>query len=154
MEISELERTEERNLGVEITAKQRDLERTKIILKQISRDRESIKEDLNELVSEIEVLGLYCGWGDDFATDRREWLEDTQRLHMDFPTVLVAHRRDTHRGNILLDKFTREQFSKSFESFPSYFIIDSSGMCTHYQSGGLDFQDNGLRLKNAVKRVV
>ena len=29
---------------------------------------------LNELVSEIEVLGLYCGWGDDFATDRPEWL--------------------------------------------------------------------------------
>ena len=49
LEVSELQRSEERNLGVEITAKQRELDRMKLAIKQIVRDREEISEELGEI---------------------------------------------------------------------------------------------------------
>ena len=51
LEISELQRTEERNLGVEITAKQRELDRMKLAIKQIVRDGEEIAQELKELTT-------------------------------------------------------------------------------------------------------
>ncbi len=54
LEVNELERSEEKNLGGEITMKQRELERTKIIIKQIIRDREEIGEELEDLRVDLE----------------------------------------------------------------------------------------------------
>jgi len=54
LEIDELTRSEERNLGIEITAKQRELEKTKLAIKQILRDKEEITEQLKETISDLE----------------------------------------------------------------------------------------------------
>jgi len=54
LEVNELERSEERDLGFEITNKKRELDRTKLAIKQISRDKESIQEDLQDLESDLE----------------------------------------------------------------------------------------------------
>jgi chromosome segregation protein len=50
LEVNELQRTEERNIGFEITSKQRELERIKLAIKQIIRDREEISEELKEII--------------------------------------------------------------------------------------------------------
>jgi len=54
LEVNELERSEERNLGVEITSRQRELERIKLAIKQIIRDKEEISEELGELKDDLE----------------------------------------------------------------------------------------------------
>ena len=54
LEVNELERSEERNLGFEITQKNRELDRIKVAIKQIVRDRESIKEELEDVESDLE----------------------------------------------------------------------------------------------------
>jgi chromosome segregation protein len=54
LEVNELERSEERNLGTEITNKQRELERIKLAIKQNIRDKEDITEDLKEITNTIE----------------------------------------------------------------------------------------------------
>jgi len=54
LEVNELERSEERNLGAEITIKQRELERTKLVIKQIKRDKESIQDDLRDIDADLE----------------------------------------------------------------------------------------------------
>jgi chromosome segregation protein len=54
LEVDELQRSEERNLGYEISAKQRELERTKLAIKQNIRDKESIKDDLEEIETDLE----------------------------------------------------------------------------------------------------
>ncbi len=46
LEVNELQRTEERNLGIEITSKQRELERIKLAIKQNMRDYDEITEQL------------------------------------------------------------------------------------------------------------
>ncbi|MFH1359195.1 MAG: chromosome segregation SMC family protein, partial [archaeon] len=54
LEVNELQRSEERNLGSEITIKQRELERTKLAIKQIIRDREDIIESLDEIKESLD----------------------------------------------------------------------------------------------------
>jgi len=54
LEINELQRSEERNLGGEITLKQRELERTKIAIKQNLRDKEDTIEDLKDINDSLE----------------------------------------------------------------------------------------------------
>ena len=54
LEVNELQRSEERNLGIEITARQRELEKTKLAIKQALRDKEEIKEQLQETISDLE----------------------------------------------------------------------------------------------------
>lgn len=54
LEINELMRTEERNLGIEITSMQRELDRIKIAIKQNIRDKEEISEQLIELNNSLE----------------------------------------------------------------------------------------------------
>jgi len=49
LEVNELQRSEERNLGSEITIKQRELDRAKLAIKQIIRDREEISEELKDI---------------------------------------------------------------------------------------------------------
>ena len=54
LEVNELQRSEERNLGGEITIKQRELERTRVAIKQVVHDREEISEELVELGEVLE----------------------------------------------------------------------------------------------------
>lgn len=54
LEVNELQRSEERNLGSEITMKQRELDRAKLAIKQNVRDREDIVEEMKDIV---DVLG-------------------------------------------------------------------------------------------------
>ena len=54
LEVNELQRSEERNLGMEITARQRELERIKTAIKQVLRDKEDAKENLEEIQSDLE----------------------------------------------------------------------------------------------------
>ena len=54
LEVNELQRSEERNLGVEITSRQRELERMKLAIKQILRDKEEITYELSEINDNIE----------------------------------------------------------------------------------------------------
>jgi len=54
LEVNELQRTEERNLGSEITVKQRELERIKLAIKQNSRDKEEISELLKGIKEGLE----------------------------------------------------------------------------------------------------
>ncbi|MDP1729061.1 MAG: AAA family ATPase, partial [archaeon] len=53
LEIQEMERHEESNLGMELTLKQRDIERNKNILKQISREIEDSSKYLEEINAKI-----------------------------------------------------------------------------------------------------
>ncbi|MBS3078830.1 chromosome segregation protein SMC [Candidatus Pacearchaeota archaeon] len=54
LEVNELQRTEERNLGNEITVKQRELERIKLAIKQNIRDKEEILELSKEINVQLE----------------------------------------------------------------------------------------------------
>ena len=53
LEINEMQRSEERNLGIEITTKQRELDRIKIAIKQNIHDKENILEELEEINSTL-----------------------------------------------------------------------------------------------------
>ena len=54
LEVNELMRSEERNLGVEITSRQRELDRIKLAIKQNVRDKADITEELAELSELLE----------------------------------------------------------------------------------------------------
>ncbi len=54
LEVNELQRSEERNLGIEITQKQRELDRIKLAIKQNLRDNEEITENLSEIQQDLE----------------------------------------------------------------------------------------------------
>ncbi len=54
LEIDELARHEEVNVGMEITLKQRELERMKIIIKQNLREKKELEEGILEIGSELE----------------------------------------------------------------------------------------------------
>lgn len=54
LEVNELQRSEERNLGIEITSKQRELDRIKLAIKQINRDKEENTEELKDIEKSLE----------------------------------------------------------------------------------------------------
>jgi chromosome segregation protein len=49
LEVNEIQRSEERNLGAEITSRQRELDRIKLAIKQNLRDKEEISEELSNI---------------------------------------------------------------------------------------------------------
>ncbi len=55
LEVNEMQRTEERNLGAEITAKQRELERIYLAIKQNIRDKENILEELKDIKETLQL---------------------------------------------------------------------------------------------------
>jgi chromosome segregation protein len=57
LEVNELTRSEERNLGVEITSRQRELDRIKLAIKQNVRDKGDITEELAELRENLDDKG-------------------------------------------------------------------------------------------------
>ena len=60
LEVNELQRSEERNLGIEITTKQRELDRTKLAIKQNIRDKQEIIEDLKDIEDILEEKQKIC----------------------------------------------------------------------------------------------
>lgn len=54
LEVDELARHEEVDVGMEITLKQRELDRMKLIVKQSSREREELEQGIEELETELE----------------------------------------------------------------------------------------------------
>jgi len=74
LEINELQRTEERNLGVEITSKQRELDRIKLAIKQNVRDKEEISEELSEISESLDEK-------QDIADEKEEQAEELKRTY-------------------------------------------------------------------------
>ena len=101
LEVNELHRSEERNLGVEITTKQRELERIKLAIKQIVRDKQEITEDLleigegfeekQELISEKEEQAEILKRKYQKMFDEKNTIQDKVRL---FETNLLKHQND------------------------------------------------------------
>jgi len=60
LEVNELQRSEEKNLGLEITTKQRELERMKTAIKQNMRDRDEIIEDQKDILESLEEKQESC----------------------------------------------------------------------------------------------
>lgn len=53
LEVGELSRREEKDVGMEITVKQRDLDRMNLIIKQILREKEVFEEKIKEISAEL-----------------------------------------------------------------------------------------------------
>ena len=88
LEIEELKRHEESNLGTEVTIKQRELDRMKIIVKQILRDKENIKKELSSISSQI----------DEFSSNLEEKEEQEQELQEKFKKML--EQKTKYQDNI------------------------------------------------------
>jgi chromosome segregation protein len=58
LEVDELARHEEVDVGMEITLKQRELDRMKLIIKQSEREKEELEQDISELISGLEEKQL------------------------------------------------------------------------------------------------
>ena len=102
---------------------------------------------LNQLSSSIGVLGIFCDWGYDFTIDKAHLLEETRGHKMDFPSVVV-----TNRGERELDSFREKEMQQGgTKGYPGYYVLDSSGVCTHYQAGGLTFNGNEAHLRRAIE---
>lgn len=54
LEVEELSRHEEVDVGMEITLKQRELDRMKLIIKQISREKQELEEEVEDISSNLE----------------------------------------------------------------------------------------------------
>jgi len=133
LEVNELHRSEERNLGVEITTKQRELERIKLAIKQIVRDKQEITEDLleigegfeekQELISEKEEQAEILKRKYQKMFDEKNTIQDKVRL---FETNLIKHQNDRRLSegdinnlNIIKAQITakKETFEQELEEF-------------------------------------
>jgi chromosome segregation protein len=74
LEVNELQRTEERNLGTEITTKQRELERIKVVIKQNMRDKEDILDQLKTINEDLET-------NQDLVAEKEEQAEILKRKY-------------------------------------------------------------------------
>ena len=133
LEVNELHRSEERNLGVEITTKQRELERIKLAIKQIVRDKQEITEDLleigegfdekQEIISEKEEQAEILKRKYQKMFDEKNIIQDKVRL---FETNLIKHQNDRRlletdinnqnitKAQIIAKKETSEQDLEEF----------------------------------------
>ena len=68
---------------------------------------------------------------------------------MDFPTVLA-----THLGEADLVEFRKKNIRGGDNGYPAYFVLDRSGICVHYQEGGLNYKDNSSRLMTAIEKML
>lgn len=142
LEIDELQRTEERNLGTEITAKQRELERTKIAINQNKRDKEDIlddlkdiEEDLNEkheLVEEKEEQALILRKKYQKMFERKNLLQDKVRT---FEYSVIKHQNEKRIfeqeiNNMMIEKAQinakKENFLEELKEFEGVELISLS----------------------------
>jgi chromosome segregation protein len=74
LEVNELTRSEERNLGIEITSRQRELDRIKLAIKQNIRDKGDITEELAELKESLEGK-------DEIVAEKEEKAEELKKKY-------------------------------------------------------------------------
>ncbi|MDP7194036.1 MAG: chromosome segregation SMC family protein [Dehalococcoidia bacterium] len=74
LEVNELTRSEERNLGIEITSRQRELDRIKLAIKQNIRDKGDITEELSELKESLEGK-------DEIVAEKEEKAEELKKKY-------------------------------------------------------------------------
>ncbi len=140
LEVNELQRTEERDLGQEITQKQRELERIKIIIKQIKRDKESIREDFSDLESDLEKKQSEVEEKEEQAEilkrkyqrmfSQKNQFQDKIRL---FETSLLKHQNEKRTyendiSNLNIDKAgikaKKDNLSEELKEFPNTQFIN------------------------------
>jgi chromosome segregation protein len=126
LEVNELHRSEERNLGVEITTKQRELERTKLAIKQIIRDKQEITEDLleleetlnekQEIVEEKEEQAEVLKRKYQKMFSEKNSIQDKVRM---FETNLMKHQNERRlvEGDINNLNITKAQITAKKETF-------------------------------------
>jgi chromosome segregation protein len=126
LEVDELHRSEERNLGVEITTKQRELERIKLAIKQITRDKQELTEDLTDILASLDEKQEIIQEKEDQAKilkkkyqkmfDEKNNIQDKVRM---FETNLMKHQNEkrlveTDFNNL---NITKAQISAKKETF-------------------------------------
>jgi chromosome segregation protein len=75
LEVDELSRSEEKNLGLEITTRKRELERIKLAIKQNSRDNEEILEELQDIKENLEEKEISCDEKEEQADELKQKYE-------------------------------------------------------------------------------
>jgi len=101
LEVNELQRSEERNLGAEITSRQRELDRIKLAIKQNLRDKEEISEELKEISESLETKQEIVEEKEEQAEvlkkkyqkmfEQKNSLQDTVRNR---ETILIKHQNE------------------------------------------------------------
>jgi len=126
LEVNELHRSEERNLGVEITTKQRELERIKLAIKQIIRDKQDITEDLTDILASLEGKQEIIQEKEEQAEllkrkyqkmfDEKNNIQDKVRM---FETNLMKHQNEKRlvEGDINNLNITKAQITAKKETF-------------------------------------
>ncbi|GAF81460.1 unnamed protein product, partial [marine sediment metagenome] len=126
LEVNELSRSEERNLGIEITTKQRELERIKLAIKQIIRDKQEITEDLleieenleekQEIIQEKEQQAQHLKQKYQKMFDEKNNIQDKVRM---FETNLMKHQNEGRlsEGDINNLNITKAQINAKKETF-------------------------------------
>tara|TARA_Y100000310_G_scaffold72424_1_gene68459 strand:- start:6795 stop:9659 length:2865 start_codon:yes stop_codon:yes gene_type:complete len=126
LEVNELHRSEERNLGVEITTKQRELERIKLAIKQIIRDKQEITEELleleetlnekQEIIQEKEEQAEVLKRKYQKMFSEKNSIQDKVRM---FETSLMKHQNERRlsEGEVNNLNITKAQISAKKETF-------------------------------------
>jgi chromosome segregation protein len=104
LEIEELSRTQERNSGLEISTKQRELERTKIAIKQNLRDKEDIIINLKEIVEVLVDKQKLC----------HEKEKQAEVLKLKYQKLFEEKNELQDKSRILETTIMREQNEKRF----------------------------------------
>ncbi|MEK6885467.1 MAG: chromosome segregation SMC family protein [Nanoarchaeota archaeon] len=116
LEIQELERHEESNLGMELTLKQRDIERNKNILKQITReiiDNTRALEEINNLIEEKQQMIDSKNDQDKMLKEKfRKTLEEKakhqERIHF-FERDMLHKQNEKHLSEDRINNFKIER---------------------------------------------
>ena len=117
LEVNELQRSEERNLGAEITSRQRELDRIKLAIKQNLRDKEEISEELKEISESLETKQEIVEEKEEQAEvlkkkyqkmfEQKNSLQDTVRNR---ETILIKHQNE----KIMKDNFNMKWISSKY----------------------------------------
>lgn len=112
LEVNELQRTEERNLGMEISTKQRELERMKLAIKQNSRDKEEIENDLKDISEDLEEKSK-------IAEEKEEQAEILKRKYQKMfeEKNLLQDKVRVFESNVLRQQNEKRLFENEINNF-------------------------------------
>ena len=125
LEVQELMRHEEANVGMEVTLKQRDIERNKNILKQILRELEEASSSLEEITKTIEQKQAVLEERNDQDLSLKERFKRTleeknqhqEKIHF-YERDLMHKQNEKHLGEERINnlKIERAQFAAQKEA--------------------------------------
>jgi chromosome segregation protein len=125
LEIQELERREESHAGMEVTLKQREIERNKNILKEIARELEEVSNSLSETEEEIDEKQTILDEKNDQEISLKERFKKTieeKNKHQEkirfYETDLLHKNNEKHLAEERINNFKieRAQFAAQKES--------------------------------------